>query len=319
MRIVFLGSPSFAIPSLRALADSRHEVVAVVSQPDRPAGRGRSPTPPPAKTFALERGLTVLQPANVNDPAALAAIGALAPDLLVVAAYGQILRQALLDLPRRGALNVHASLLPRHRGAAPIAAAILAGDAVTGVTIMEVVRALDAGPIVSAREEPISAHDSAGSLEARLAESGAALLAAVLDDWAAGRLVATPQDEAQSTYAPTIKRQDALIDWSLPAVAIWRRVRAYNPWPGAYTPWRGEDLRVLEAWPLGGDTGCAPGTVLDVEPLPAEAGSPPTFAVQAGEGRLAVVRAQRPGRQAIEGGQLLRGARGLLGDVLGKR
>ena len=319
MRIVFLGSPVFALPTLRVLADSRHELVAVVTQPDRPAGRGRSPAPPPAKRFAQERGLPILQPADVNAPASLAAIEAAAPDLIVVAAYGQILRRALLALPKRGALNVHASLLPRYRGAAPVVAAILAGEAVTGVTIMEVVRALDAGPVVAAREEPISPHDTAGALESRLAESGAALLAEVLDAWAEGRIVAAPQDEALATYAPAVKRSDALIDWSLPAVEIWWRVRAYNPWPVAYTTWRGEDLRILEAWPLAGEAGCAPGTVLAEVTLPAEAGQDAlrTFAVQTGVGRLAVLRAQRPGRRGMTGLDLLRGAHGMAGEVLG--
>ena len=235
MRIVLLGSPAFTLPTLEALVASPHELVAIVTQPDRPAGRGHALVPPPVKVAALEHGLNVLQPQNVSAPESVAVIQALEPDVFVVAAYGQILRQRLLDVPKRGSLNVHASLLPRHRGASPIAAAILAGDDVTGVTVMEVVRALDAGPMVAKVEEPISPFDTTGSLEERLSRAGAELLARVLDPWAAGEIIAEPQDDA---LAPMRRRSSArtpLIDWTLPAIEIWRRVRAFNPWPVAYT------------------------------------------------------------------------------------
>jgi methionyl-tRNA formyltransferase len=269
------------------------------------------------KTLALARGLRVFQPERVSDPEPVEALRALAPDVLIVAAYGQILRQRLLDLPKRGALNVHASLLPRHRGASPIAAAILAGDAVTGVTIMEVVRALDAGPMVAKVEEPISPFDTTGTLEPRLAEVGARLLGDVLDDWAAGRIIATPQDDALSTYAPMLKREEALLDWTQPALDLWRRVRAFNPWPVAFTPAPGGELRIYEAWPLEGDSGAAPGTVLEVAPLPAEAGSPEaTFSVQTGAGRLAAVRLQRAGKRQMSGLEFLRGQRDFAGTRL---
>jgi methionyl-tRNA formyltransferase len=318
MRIVFFGSGTFSMPALQALIGFE-EVLAVVTQPDRPAGRGHARKPPPTKQLATEHGITVLQPDNVNDDASIEALRALAGDVYIVAAYGQILRQRLLDLPARGSLNVHASLLPRHRGASPVAAAILVGDEVAGVSVMEVVRALDAGPVVSQREEAVSAHDTTATLEERLAVIGAELLVETLRPWAERRLTATPQDEALATYAPQLSRAEARIDWALPAVDLWRRIRAFNPWPVAFTTWRGEELRVLEAWPLDGDSGSPPGAVLDVAPLPAEAASDEaTFSVQTGAGRLALLRMQRPGKRALSGLEFLRGAAGLIGSKLGE-
>jgi methionyl-tRNA formyltransferase len=318
MRIVFFGSPEFALPSLEALLVSRHDVVAVVSQPDRPAGRGHTATAPPVKLLAQSRGLPVLQPEKVSDSESVEALRALEPDAFVVAAYGQILRQRLLDVPSRGILNVHASLLPRHRGASPIAAAILAGDEMTGVTLMEMVRALDAGPMVTRVEVPISPHDTTGTLEPRLASAGAALLAESLDAWASGQMTATPQDDSLVTYAPQIKRSDALLDWSLPAVELWRRVRAFNPWPVAYTHWRSEEVRILEAWPLTHDSGEIPGTVLPASSLPPEADDPEaTFSVATAMGSLAVRRLQRSGKRSLSGAEFLRGQRDFVGETLG--
>ncbi|MPZ47851.1 MAG: methionyl-tRNA formyltransferase [Dehalococcoidia bacterium] len=318
MRVVLLGSPAFTLPALEALIAGPNQIVAVITQPDRPAGRGHALAPPPVKSAALAHGLNVLQPVNVSSPESVAALQALEPDVFVVAAYGQILRQRLLDVPKRGSLNVHASLLPRHRGASPIAAAILAGDEVTGVTVMEVVRALDAGPMVAKVEEPITPFDTAGSLEERLSLAGAELLARVLDPWAAGDLPAEPQDDELATYAPQLKREEALIDWTLPAVETWRRVRAFNPWPVAYTSWRGEELRIWEAWPLDGETGQEPGTILTAATLPPEAGSSAqTFSVQTGRGRLAILKLQRQGRQTLAGLDFLRGQRDLVGSRFG--
>jgi methionyl-tRNA formyltransferase len=319
MRIVFFGSPDFALPSLEALIASPHDVVAVVSQPDRPAGRGHAATPPPVKRLALEHGLPVLQPEKVSEPEPVEALRELRPDLFIVAAYGQILRQRLLDVPPLGVLNVHASLLPRWRGASPIATAILAGDEVTGVTLMQMVRALDAGPMIARVEMPISPHDTTGTLEPRLAAAGATLLTESLDAWVDGRLPSTPQDEALVTYAPQLTRADALLDWSQPAVELWRRVRAFNPWPVAHTQWRGEELRIHEAWPLVHDSGELPGTVLPPATLPPEAEDPQTtFAVATGSGSLAVRRLQRPGKRALNGDEFLRGQRDFVGEMLGE-
>jgi methionyl-tRNA formyltransferase len=318
MRIVFMGSPAFAVPALRALHESTHEVVVVVTQPDRPAGRGHSSTPPAAKLFALEHGLEVMQPVNVSSPPSVERLRALAPEAIVVAAYGQILRERVLELPRRGCLNVHASLLPRHRGASPVAGAILAGDDISGVTIMEMVRALDAGPIVAKAEEPISAHDSAGALEERLAEKGAGLLLEVLDGWSERRITPIPQDDTLATYAPMLRRPDALIDWSLPARQIWRQVRAFNPWPVAHTFLGNVELRILEAWPIEGESGEAPGVVLPAEALPPEAASErPTVSVQTGQGRLALLKLQLAAKRALSGQEFLRGQRDFVGSALG--
>ena len=310
-----MGSPEFALPTLRGLIQSEHQVVSVVTQPDRPAGRGRELRPPPAKELARAHGLPVLQPERVNAPEALAALQALAPDAIVIAAYGQILKQPLLDLPRRGSLNVHASLLPTYRGAAPAAAAILAGEQETGVTILEVVRKLDAGPVLAQRPLPIEPHDTTGTLNEKLAALGAGLLIEVLPAWERGDLTPQPQDEAQASNAPTVQREDAVIDWSLPAVDVWRRVRAYQPWPVATTRVGDEPLRILEAWPLSTNPDAPPGTVL---PLPeaTEAPAGAGFAVRCGQGVLAVVRAQRAGRRALTGEELLRGFQGLLGERL---
>ena len=310
-----MGSPEFALPTLRELIESEHQVVSVVTQPDRPAGRGRGLRPPPAKELARAHGLPVLQPERVNAPEALADLQALAPDAIVIAAYGQILKQPLLDLPRRGSLNVHASLLPTYRGAAPAAAAILAGEQETGVTILEVIRKLDAGPVLTQRPLPIEPHDTTGTLNEKLATLGAGLLIEVLPAWERGDLTPQPQDEAQASNAPTVQREDAVIDWSLPAVDVWRRVRAYQPWPVATTRVGDEPLRILEAWPLSADPDVPPGTVL---PLPeaTEAPAGAGFAVRCGQGVLAVVRAQRAGRRALTGEELLRGFQGLLGERL---
>jgi methionyl-tRNA formyltransferase len=274
------------------------------------------------KVAAEARGLTVLQPAKVSDPESVQALQALNAEVFVVAAYGQILRQRVLDIPARGCLNVHASLLPRHRGASPIAAAILAGDAQTGVTIMELVRALDAGPMVARVEEPISDFDTTGTLEERLSEKGATLLAEVLEDWASGRVVAEPQDDSLVTYAPQIARTDALLDWSLPAIDLWRRVRAYHPWPVAYTRYRDQELRIHEAWPLDDVIDAAPGTVMHQLP----AASMPQWpdgshlggiAVKTGAGVLAIRRLQKPGARVLTADEFLRGQRDFIGARLG--
>jgi len=315
VRVVFMGSPAFALPALRGLIESEHEVAGVVTQPDRPAGRRRSLRPPPAKELARAHGLPVLQPERVNTTEALDALRALAPDVIIIAAYGQILKQPLLDIPRLGGLNVHASLLPKYRGAAPVAAAIIAGEEETGVTIMEVILALDAGPMVAQRSLPIDSHDTTGTLNERLAALGADLLIEVLPAWERGDLVARPQDEGLATYAPSLKREDAVIDWSMTATAVWRRVRAYDPWPVATTTVDGEPLRILEAWPIEIETVEPPGTVV---PLPEGAMvSGAAFAVRCGSGLLAVVQAQRSGKRPLSGEALLRGYRGLIGKRLG--
>jgi methionyl-tRNA formyltransferase len=316
-RIVFMGSPDFALPVLRSLLQSAHEVVAVYTQPDRPAGRGRALQAPPAKTLALAHGVPVFQPARVSAPDSVVELARLAPDLIAIAAYGQILKQPVLDLPRRGVLNVHPSLLPRHRGAAPVAAAILAGDEETGVTIMRTELALDAGPILAQRRVPISPHDTTGTLTERLAEEGADLLMEVLPAWLEGGLTPTPQDASKATYAPTLRKEDGRVDWGLPAEDIWRRARAFTPWPGPFTYLDGQPLRLLDTWPLtGADEGQPVGTVVPCPPavaVPDQAG----FAVVTARGLLAIIRLQLAGRRALPATDFLRGQRGLMGKRLG--
>lgn len=235
LRIVYFGTPAFAVPTLEAIMASRHHVVAVVTQPDRPRGRGQKVSDAPVKAVATARGLPVLQPDRAGDPAFLSALEALAPDLGVVAAYGRILPQRLLDVPRLGLLNVHASLLPAWRGAAPVHRAVMAGDPVAGVTIMRVVLALDAGPMLSSRARPIGPDETSAEVERGLASHGADLLVAAVDDLAAGRATETPQDDTLATYAPRLTRDDGAIDWTRPAAELHNQVRGLHPWPHAFS------------------------------------------------------------------------------------
>jgi len=246
IRTVFMGSPEFALPSLRLLA-AHYLIVGVVTQPDRPAGRGRALTPPPVKLLAQELGLPVIQPVRLRDPEVMAQLQAWQPDLIVVAAFGQILRPAVLDLPRFGCLNVHASLLPRWRGAAPIQAAILNGDTETGVTSMRMDAGVDTGPVLSQRAMAIMPDDTAGTLSGRLAGLGAQLLIDTLPGYLNGEVTPQPQGGAEPTYAPLIRKEEGLLDLSQSAEALARRVRAFNPWPGAYTQWEGGILKVHRA------------------------------------------------------------------------
>jgi len=320
MAIVFLGTPAFAVPSLRRLAAEGFEIAAVYTQPDRPAGRGRRPAPPPLKTAALELGLQVRQPESLRDPAVLVELAALRPEAGVGVAYGQILRQDVLDIPARGVINVHPSLLPRHRGASPVPAAILAGDAETGITIILMDAGMDSGPLLAQRRVPIQDSDTTATLMAALAEVAARLLTETLSRWLRGEIQPQPQDDSQATKAPLLKKEHGAIDWSLPAADIWRRVRAYNPWPGAYTTIDDALLHIWEARPLA-DGGAAPGTVVKLTPeqharLPEET-DPEAFGVATGGGVLAVLVAQREGRKALPAGEFLRGMRGFIGRRLG--
>ena len=313
MPIVFIGTPAFAVPSLRRLVADGHAVSAVFTQPDRPAGRGRKPAPPAVKTAAEELGLPVYQPATLRDPEVVERLRSLAPEVMVGVAYGQLIRPEVLAIPPRGVLNVHPSLLPRWRGASPIAAGILAGDEDTGVTIIRMNEGLDAGPILAQRVRPISPEDTTGSLTEALAEEGADLLSQTLPGWLAREITPRPQDESQATVCRQLRKADGLIDWTRPAVEIWRRVRAYNPWPCACSPLDGDTMSFWRAWPLDGDSGEPPGTVVEAPGgLPGETADA-AFAVQTGEGLLAVLEAQRAGRRPLSSAELLRGMPGLIG------
>ena len=273
LRIVFAGTPEFAVPSLRVAA-SRGEVVAVYTQPDRPAGRGRKLTPSPVKVEALSRGLAVLQPETLRTEQSQEALRALRPDLMVVVAYGLLLPQAILDIPTYGCWNVHASLLPRWRGAAPIQRAILAGDRETGVTIMQMDEGLDTGPILLQRSLPIEATSTAATLHDRLAALGAEALLEALEGLERGDLVPRPQPAEGVTYAAKLEKSEALIDWSRTADEIERQVRAFDPWPVAETRFEGEQLRIHAAHAVRGEEvapDVAPGTIVAVKQSVAEA------------------------------------------------
>ena len=247
MRIVFLGSGAFAIPSFEALIDAGHDVAAAVTQPDREKGRGRVLAPPPLKPVAEARGVAVQQPRRIREPAAQETLRALSPDVQVVVAYGQILPRGLIDIPRHGTVNVHGSLLPRYRGAAPVQWAIVNGERETGVTTMRIDEGLDTGPTLLSRSTPIGAEETAAELEPRLAAIGAEILVETLAGIAAGTLTPVPQDHARATLAPIIKKEDGRLDWRMPAEALARRVRGFHPWPGTFTTWRGQPLKILRA------------------------------------------------------------------------
>jgi len=261
LRIAFVGTPEFAVPALEALLASEHELVAVFTQPDRPAGRGRRLAPPPVKQTAAAAGIPVYQPQRLDADSLARASAPEGLDVLVVVAFGQLLAAPTLGFPRFGSINVHASLLPRWRGAAPIARALLAGDRETGVSIMRMTAGLDAGPVLARRACAIGDTDTAATLHERLAGLGAEALVAVLADLPAALAAAEPQDEAAVTLAPKLSRAEGRIDWSRPAAEIERAVRALQPWPSAWTPLQGEPLRVWAATVCAGEGG-EPGTVL---------------------------------------------------------
>jgi len=294
LRLAFLGTPDFAVPSLAALAEAGHAIACVYSQPPRPAGRGQKERPSPVQAFAEARGWPVRTPRSLRDPAEQAAFAALELDAAVVVAYGLILPKPILTAPRLGCFNVHASLLPRWRGAAPIQRAILAGDSETGVTIMQMDEGLDTGPTLLSERLPITLRETAESLHDKLAALGARLIVGALRATARGDLLPHPQPVEGVTYAEKLRRDEGRLDWSLPAPLLDRRVRAFTPWPGAWCEIRGERLKVLDAEPMEGKG--APGEVLDA-----------ALTVACGEGALRLLRLQRPGKAPLEAGALLRG------------
>lgn len=313
MRILFWGTPEFAVPSLRALLGEGHELVGVVTQPDRPAGRGRALRASPVKRLAEEEAIPVLQPERARGDDFLAAIRALEPDLSVVVAFGQILRREVLALPGAGSINVHASLLPHLRGAAPINHAILQGDDETGVTIMRMVEALDAGPILHQVAEPIAPGETATDLTARLSEIGAEALIEALAMFELDAVQEVPQDDARATYAPRITRETARVDWNESAVQVARRLRAMDAVPGAWTRWRELDIKLFrpeveEDAPRG-----EPGTVLETAATDASKG----MLVACGQGAVWVREVTLPGRRRMTTAEWLRGRGAGVGDRLG--
>ena len=305
-RIVFTGTPEFALASLRALVDAGMAPVAVLTQPDRPAGRGKQLKASPVKEYAVERSIDVYQPESLRNDDAVAQIAALDADVMIVAAYGLLLPQAVLDLPRAGCINVHASLLPRWRGAAPIQAAILAGDEQTGVCLMSMTAGLDCGPVFSNTTLQIGDDETAGELHDRIADAGAALLVKDLQKIINGELRAVEQDEASATYAPKIKTQDARIVWQRPANELARLVRAYNPVPGAFFMLDEQRIKCWRASPDGA-VNAAPGEV-----IASEANG---VVVACGEGSLRLLELQRPGKTRVDAAQFTANT-GLVGKQL---
>ena len=316
MKIVFLGSGTFAIPSLQALVAAGHEIAAVVTQLDRAKGRGLSLQPPPVKPVAEALGLSVLQPPRIRAPEAHQALRALAPELQVVVAYGQILPRSVIDVASRGTINVHSSLLPRYRGAAPIHWAIVNGETETGVTTMMIDEGLDTGPILLSRATPIGAEETTPELEARLAAMGGELLVETIDGIARGTVAPVPQDHAAATTAPMLRKEDGRIDWNVRAEVIARRVRGLQPWPGTVTAFAGGDLKILRAsrvaeaadvtGPVGTD---APGAVVAIdEGIVVACG---------GRTRLRVLEVQPASRRAMPAVAFAAGARLSPGARLG--
>jgi methionyl-tRNA formyltransferase len=308
LKIVFAGTPEFAAQALQALLESEHRVMAVYAQPDRPAGRGRKLVQGPVKQLALAHQVPVYQPKTLKDKAEQAKLAELDADLMVVAAYGLLLPQAVLDTPRLGCINIHASLLPRWRGAAPIQRAILAGDRETGITIMQMEAGLDTGPMLYRMKCPIEADDTGGSLHDRLAGLGAEALLQALPGLAAGSLTPEPQDDSLANYASKLDKQESLIDWRQPAQQIERQVRAFNPWPVAQTRYQDKAMRIWQAVVLPDGSSLAPGSVV--------AAGKAGIDVATGQGLLRILRLQMPGKRAMTSGEFLNAHR-VEGIVLG--
>lgn len=309
MRIIFAGTPDFAAETLKALLQTEHEVCAVYTQPDRPAGRGRKLTPSPVKQVAREHNIPVEQPLNFKAEDSLDTLASYHADLMVVAAYGLLLPQKVLDTPRLGCINVHASLLPRWRGAAPIQRAILAGDRETGIGIMRMEAGLDTGPVILEARCPINDNDTAEALHDRLAGLGAKTLVESLKNIETRLQNATPQDDSLSTYAAKLEKQEAVIDWQQPAAQILRQVNAFNPWPVAQTTWHGDTMRIWLATLADTDKAGQPGEVVGV--------SKQGIDIATGDGSLRITQLQIPGKRAMQVRDFLNANKIEVGEHLG--
>jgi methionyl-tRNA formyltransferase len=307
MRLVYMGTPQFAVPPLNALRVAGHEIAGVFTRTDKPSGRGRVLTAPPVKIAAREAGFPVHQPRRVRDPETVALLRELNPEAIIVAAYGQILPPEILALPKYGCINIHASLLPSYRGAAPINWAIIRGDANTGITIMQMDAGMDTGAILLQESMPIDRKDTAGTLTEKLSQLGAKLIIASLDRIGSGMLVPSAQDAARATMAPLLKKEDGLIDWTLPALEIHNRVRGLSPWPGAYTFFGGKLIKIIESEVRQGSG--EPGVLTD------EGGK--QLSVGTGAGMLGILSIQPEGKKPMTAEEFLRGHRGVAGKKFG--
>ena len=312
-KLIFMGTPLPVVPVLHRLQGMPDvEIAAVVTPPDRPRGRGRQPEPQPVKVAASALGLTVLQPPNLRSQSVQAELASLRPDVIVVAAYGRLLPPAVLELPPHGCLNLHPSLLPRHRGPSPVAAAILEGDETTGVSLMLLDEGMDTGPVIASTQLPLMGGETAGELTERLFEIGGTLLQENLEPWLGGDLKADPQDDSEATITRKLERADGLINWTEPAATLVRKCRAFDPWPGLYTQWQGRMLKLLAVRDQtdGEDDSAAPGQVLYSGPGQA-------FGVATVSGTLWAERVQMEGRRAVSGEEFLRGYPEIFGSQLG--
>jgi methionyl-tRNA formyltransferase len=309
LRVVFFGTPHFAVPTLERVLSSSHFVAAVVTQPDRPRGRGHKTSPAPVKARAIDAGIPVLQPATLKDAGVVAEIAALHADIGVVAAYGKILPETILQTPPLGMVNVHASLLPRYRGAAPVHRAVIAGDSQTGVTIMRVVKALDAGAMLATVHRSIDPDETSEAVEHDLAQLGARLLVTTLDRLAHGPIHEEPQDDARATYASRLTKEDGVIDWSKSAVDVHNLIRGLYPWPHAYTFWGGRRLILLRSSPSSGTTHALPGVVITAHTE--------ELRVAAGDGHLQILELQAEGKRPMTPREFLAGNHIEPGDRLG--
>jgi methionyl-tRNA formyltransferase len=310
LRVVFMGTPELAVSPLEHLMLNQYQVVAVYTQPDKPVGRGRSLAASPVKKAALAWKLPVVQPVSLKGAAVAEQLAGFHPEVIVVAAFGQILPQSILDITSYGCINIHPSLLPRFRGASPVAAAILAGDEFTGVSVMLMDKGLDTGPVLARAQISISRQDTTGSLTRKLSLLGARMLLDVLPRWSRGEITPQPQNEAEATYSATSFKGEGEIDWQMSAVDIWRRVRAYYPWPGCFTRWRGKRLKIIEAEPLPRGKALEVGQVVGMERTDV------AFGIGARDGILGVLKVQLEGKRAMPSAEFLRGQMQFIGSIL---
>lgn len=310
-KIIFLGTPQFSVTSLESLLNHDYNIIAVYTQPDKQSGRGQKLLFSPVKEFALSRGVRVIQPQSLKDAQAIDQMKELSPDLCIVSAYGKIIPESILTVPRLGFLNIHPSLLPRHRGATPIPTAILEGDKVTGVTIMILDAGMDSGPILKQKETAISDEDTTASLSSKLAAIGAELLIEVLPLWLESKIKPVQQDDSRATYTKTLTKEDGRIDWNSSAVSIWRRVRAFNPWPGCYTTWQGKLLKISKVVPVANGRISPVGRVITLSQT-----KETVLGVQCREGTLGLVILQLEGKKEMSAQEFIRGQRDFVGGTL---